>query len=141
MVYVRFGMMLGLFLSQGKAFSDCIREPLQQKFALAGDFTKTADWQEQVAGQPISCQGIVTHVVNTQAAKRIEVMLRLLEDTRLYDTVLQLEGPAYEYWLKREPLASGQMVQFKGKIVRGVDLFGLKHVFVRVDDPQQLVLE
>jgi hypothetical protein len=115
----------------------CARDRIQVFLSQQGDFTRTLAWREHFQGKPLQCSGVITHIIETPQANRREVMLKVLPETRLYDTVLLLENSATSH-IDLKAFKPSQQVTFKGTIVRAVDLFGLKQVFVQVTSLEAL---
>jgi hypothetical protein len=82
----------------------------------------------------VQWQGQVYQVKRYPDSHRVEILVKVLTDSVLYDTVVILEG--------RTDLNSfiqkGTMIQFSGTILNGVDILGVKEVQVMAQSPQAI---
>lgn len=99
-----------------------------------GNSVRTEIWRQRFQGQPVSWSGEVYKVEEHPESARVEVLVKVLPDAVLYDTVVILEGNT------RLPgrLDRGTWVRFSGKVINGVDAFGVKEVQVLLPSPANL---
>ncbi|MDX2084869.1 MAG: hypothetical protein SFZ03_05715 [Candidatus Melainabacteria bacterium] len=113
------------------------REEIQQFFARqAGNAVHHAQWQARFYRCRIAWQGQVFRVENHPASQRVEVLVKVLPATLLYDTVVVLEGPLGQWQSPKR----GQRVRFEGQVVNGTDWMGIKTVQVLLQRPEHLAV-
>lgn len=91
------------------------RQELQDFLRRPGNAVASPDWSRQYYDQPVSWHGTVYKISPAGADQPVEILLKVLPDSYLYDTVLMVP-PAH-------PLAQtarvGQTLRFQG-VIRGV---------------------
>lgn len=109
------------------------RDEIQRFFAQhEGNSVRTAQWLHRYLRQGIQWQGQVYQIKHYPDSHRVELLVKVLPDTLLYDTVVVLEGQtALNSFIQK-----GTTVQFQGTIINGVDSFGVKEVLVLIPSPQ-----
>lgn len=103
------------------------RQEIQHFFVSdVGNSVRTQTWLKLYHGKPVHWSGTVYAIRRSPQSLRTEVLIRVLPDTMLYDTVAIIEGSG--------PLDSriqkDQPVHLRGKVVNGVDAIGVKEVHV-----------
>ncbi len=111
------------------------RDEIQHFFTQhEGNSVRTAHWLNHYFKKPVQWQGQVYQVKRYPDSHRVEILVKVLTDSVLYDTVVILEG--------RTDLNSfiqkGTMIQFSGTILNGVDILGVKEVQVMAQSPQAI---
>jgi hypothetical protein len=124
-------------VSAGAVEAGPSRAEIQQFFiAGKGDCTRRADWSARYLRQEVDWSGTVYRIERHPESMRIELLVKVLPDSKLYDTVVVLEGDTNVDTAIRR----GSRIGFTGRIFRGVDLFGVKEVQVLVQNPQYIRL-
>jgi hypothetical protein len=114
------------------------REEIQHFFTSGqGNSVRAPKWQKQYLRRHVEWAGQVYAIKRHPASMRVELLVKVLPDSLLYDTVVVLEGNT----AINEFIEKGRTVRFKGRIINGVDAMGVKEVLVLVDRPDALWLE
>lgn len=111
------------------------RQEIQHFFTQhEGNSVRTAHWLNHYFRKPVQWQGHVYQVKHYPDSHRVEILVKVLTDSVLYDTVVIIEG--------RTDLNSfiqkGTLIQFSGTILNGVDILGVKEVQVLAQSPQAI---
>lgn len=114
------------------------RQEIQQFFVShEGNSIRSAQWQSRYQKKPVQWLGQVYDIKPLAGSHRVEVLVKILPDSLLYDTVVVLEGNTRLNSFIRK----GSMVRFSGTITNGVDAFGVKEVQVLLASPGDLQME
>ncbi len=114
------------------------RQEIQDYFIRhSGNSTRAAHWQDSYQGKRVAWEGVVYKIKRHPKSHRVEIMVKVLENALLYDTIVILEGnttlnPAIQKDVK---------IAFHGKIFHGVDALGVKQVRVLAPHPQAVQLK
>lgn len=130
-----FGSILPLAFSVGSSVS---RQEIQHYFTShEGNSVRSAAWLQRFQNREIRWTGIIYSIKHSPASNRVELLVKVLSDSLLYDTVVVLEGNTLiDSFLKK-----GSPVVFQGRIFNGVDVLGVKEVQVLVKSPSNIQLD
>ncbi len=111
------------------------RDDIQHFFTQhEGNSIRTAHWLNHYFRKPVQWQGHVYQIKHYPDSHRVEILVKVLTDSVLYDTVVIVEG--------RTDLNSfiqkGTLIQFSGTILNGVDMLGVKEVQILAQSPQAI---
>jgi hypothetical protein len=114
------------------------REEIQQFFVSnEGNSIRTPQWQNRFQKKSVQWLGQVYEVKSLPHSHRVEVLVKVLHDSILYDTVVVVEGNTQI----NSFIQKGSFVRFNGTIINGVDAFGVKEVQVLLASPGALQVE
>ena len=113
------------------------RQEIQSFFVQdGGNSIRSHDWLNRYHQKPVDWKGKVYKVKDIPGSHRVEILVKVLPDCLLYDTVVVLEGNTR----LREPLQPDQAIQFRGKIIHGVDVMGVKQVKILAPSPDSIIV-
>lgn len=133
------GSILGGFLPFSFGFDSTVtRREIQHYFTThEGNSVRSGAWLKRFQNREIHWNGVIYGIKRAPASSRIELLIKVLPDSLLYDTVVVLEGNT----LIDSFIQKGSPVTFQGKIFNGVDVLGVKEVQVLVRDPRYIQLD
>lgn len=83
-------------------------------------------WEKRFLNKTVTWTGTIFSMQYQQDFNRTELTMKVLPSTLMYDTVVYVPGDVTDkFKLKDE-------VSFTGKIIRGIDMFGVKEVQVSI---------
>jgi hypothetical protein len=122
------------FLMLGQA-QEISRSEIQRFFTTEpGNSTRSARWATLYQGQRIAWQGMVYDIKHRPSSHRVEILIKVLPDSLLYDTIVVLEGDT-----QVDPsIRKNTLVEFEGRIIYGIDVVGVKQVQVLAPTPSAI---
>ncbi len=131
-------LILVSFMSLSWAGQDISRAEIQNYFVHhAGNSVRMSHWQKTYQGKWVAWEGVVYKIKRRPKSYRVEVMVKVLDDALLYDTIVVLEGNTE---LNSE-VKKHASIRFEGKIIHGVDVLGVKQVRVLAPNPEAIELK
>ncbi len=99
-----------------------------------GNSVLTRYWEDTFHNREVEWEGMVYDIKRRPESHRVEIMVKVLPDSLLYDTLVVLEGRT------RLPqgIGKGTPVRFRGKIINGTDVIGVKQVHVLLRQPEDI---
>lgn len=98
-------------------FSPVSRAQVQSALNAPGNVTNTPQWDQQYQNRVVRWQGQVYKVDERAHPSQVDVLIKVLPNTPLYDTILVV--PSSHPWARS--LKSGQRVAFSGSIRHAID--------------------
>lgn len=98
-------------------FAPVSRQQVQTVLNAPGKATQLPSWAQDYQYKPVRWQGQVYKVDSRATPDRVDVLVKILPNTPLYDTILVV--PSSHPWAKS--LRPGQRVAFSGQITQAVD--------------------
>ncbi len=131
-------MFLPVFLFSLSFAQEISRAEIQNYFVHhSGNSTRTPHWQENYQGKQVAWEGVVYKIKRRPKSFRVEIMVKVLDDALLYDTIVVLEGhTTFDSGIRKHV-----PIRFKGKIIHGVDVLGVKQVRVLAPNPEAIKIK
>lgn len=104
------------------------RQEVQNFLKQPGNAAIDPDWTKSYQNKIVQWQGVVYKVSQAEENQPVEVLLRVLPSSRLYDTVLLV--PPDHPWANT--IQAGQNLVFEGMIISAVDTVLLREVQVKL---------
>lgn len=117
------------------------REEIQAFFQThPANSARSQAWVRQYQGQTIHWRGEVYRVRHVASSFRVEIMVRVLPQSFLYDTIVALEGDTAATTLDPR-IRRGTRIRFEGHLAHGLDFCGVKQVTVIAPSPGAVRVE
>ena len=111
------------------------REEIQHFFTSgSSNSVRTQTWLRNYRDQEVTWTGSVSGLRYRPESQRLEVMIKVLPSSVLYDTVAILEVNTRI----DSAIRKGSRVSFSGKIINGVDSWGVKEVQLLLPGPDHI---
>ncbi|MBK8189416.1 MAG: hypothetical protein IPK79_03105 [Vampirovibrionales bacterium] len=133
---------LGAMAQQAPDPSPSPAEPSRQEIqaffeSQRANSARSQAWARQYQGRVIHWEGVVYHLRRQTRSHRVEILVRALPQSFLYDTIVALEGDAEA--LRLDPrIRPGARIRFSGKLAHGLDIWGVKQVTVVAPTPEAI---
>lgn len=120
-------LLLGALCASSQAGTSQIsRQDIQNFLKQPGNAILNPDWQRLYSAKTVKWRGTVYKIDYYSPDEPVEVLIKVLPNSYLYDTVLLI--PAHHPVLHR--LSPGQTLAFEGVITGGVDNVLVKEVHI-----------